>query len=162
MELLYFTRYAHCSDERDKVYATLSLSRDFCDLEPDYSKSTEDVFKSVIIRYAFTLKDLTVLSHYEMRKNIEIRVPSWVPGWTTPRGYNTIFGFGACLDTEPQSRCEEESGVVVSGYFVATLDAIEHFPPMCSFPISTAQMRKIVSDLIGGRAGIDPHVAGGP
>lgn len=161
MELLYSTRYAHCSDERDKVYAILSLSHDFCDLEPDYSKSTEDVFKSVVIRYASTLKNLDVLKYCEMRENNETRVPSWVPDWTSLRECKMLFGSTAYLDTEAQGCCDEENVLVVSGCLVATLDVIEPFPPMFSLPSSTTRMRKIVSNLIGGRTGLDPYVAGG-
>lgn len=162
-ELLYSTRYAHCSDERDKVYAILSLSHDFCELEPDYSKSTEDVFKSVVIRYASTLKNLDVLGYCEMRENNETRVPSWVPDWTSPRECDMLFGSAAYLDTEAQGCCEEENVLVVSGCSVATLDVIEPLPPMFSFSSSTrtTRMRKIVSDLIGGRTALDPYVAGG-
>lgn len=158
---MFRTRYAHCSDERDKIHAVLSLSYDFWDLEPDYSKSTEDVFQSVVIRYASKLKDLTVLSHCEMRESSEMRGSSWVPDWTVPQKSNMISRSSACLGTEAQAHCVEENVLVVSGCVVATLDAIERLPPITPSPSWTPQMRKILGDLIGGRTGIEPYVAGG-
>ena len=57
IDLLYYTKYAQCSDERDRVYAIMSLADDVLGLEPDYSKNTEDVFKSVILGSASTVKN---------------------------------------------------------------------------------------------------------
>ncbi|KAL9127020.1 MAG: hypothetical protein Q9175_007817 [Cornicularia normoerica] len=160
-ELLDLTRDAQCSDGRDKVYAVLNLIDGFLELEPDYSKTTEDVFKSVVLRYASMLEDLTTLSHCEMRENKETRVPSWVPDWTTPRECVRIYGSRACLEAKAQARCERENDLVVSGCLVATLDFVEQFPPITSFPSSTAQMCKIVGNLMRGKKENDFYVASG-
>ena len=77
-DLLYRTRYAQCSDDRDKVYAILNLTSDFSSFEPDYSKTTRDVFKSVVLAYASSKRGLTVLSQCEMRENKDTSVPSWM------------------------------------------------------------------------------------
>ena len=157
--LLHHTRHAQCSDERDKVYAIFNLSYDFLELEPDYSETTEDVFKGVILHYALRLKDLTVLRHCEMRANNETRVPSWVPDWTIPKKCDMIFSPRASLGTEVLARYEEQNVLVVSGCLVATLDAIEQFPPISPFLYSTVQMRSIIGNLLQGKR--DSYVAGG-
>ena len=97
-DLLYRTRYAQCSDERDRVYAILNISSDFSRFEPDYSKTTRDVFKSVVLAYA-SKKDLTVLSQCEMRENKEAGVPSWVPDWTMRKERRRLAHVRACSGT---------------------------------------------------------------
>ena len=46
---LYDTRYAQCSDDRDRVYAVIILTDGSFITEPDYPRTTDDVFKSVIL-----------------------------------------------------------------------------------------------------------------
>ena len=156
-DLLYRTRYAQCSDERDKVYAILNLTRDFSDFEPDYSKTTRNVFKSVVLAY-ISKKDLTVLSQCEMRGNTEPCVPTWVPDWTTPRECNKIYIARACSNTKPQAGCDKENVLVVSGCLIDTLDVIKQIPPLSS-RCSTERMRKIVRILVGGKAENDACAA---
>lgn len=153
-DLLYATRYAQCSDERDRVYAILSLTNDFSRFEPDYSKTTEDVFKSVVIAYSMK-KDLTVLSHCEMRDNWESRVPSWVPDWTTPKECALIDHGRASAGTHAQARCDKENVLVVSG---CLLDVIEQISPLISRS-SPEQLRKIVRNIMRCKAENDTCAA---
>ena len=145
-DLLYDTRYAQCSDERDRVYAILNLTHDFSQFEPDYSKTTEDVFKSVVIAYG-TKKDLTVLSQCEMRDNRELRVSSWVPDWTRPQKCTRLNFARACSGTKAQAHYDKEDVLVVSSCLIETLDIVERFPPLTSGSI-TEQMRKIVRSIV--------------
>ena len=149
--LLYDTRFAQCSDQRDRVYAILNLTRDFSRFEPDYSKTTRDVFKSVVLAY-ISEKDLTVLGQCEMRGNSEPCVPTWVPDWTTPKECDKMNFARACSETKPQAGCDKENVLVVSGCLINTLDVIKRIPPPSS-RYSTEQMRKIVRSIVGGKAG---------
>lgn len=153
-DLLYDTRYAQCSDERDRVYALLNLTHDFSRFEPDYTKTTEDVFKNVVIAYSMK-KDLTVLSHCEMRDNQESRVPSWVPEWTTPKECALIGHGRASAGTHAQARCDKENVLVVSG---CLLDVIEQIPPLISRS-SPEQLRKIVRNIMRCKAENDTCAA---
>ena len=155
--LLYRTRYAQCSDERDKVYAILNLTRDFSRFEPDYSKTTRDVFKSVVLAY-ISKKDLTVLSQCEMRGNSEPCVPTWVPDWTTPKECNKICFARACSNTKSRAGYDKENVLVVSGCLIDTLDVIKQIPPLSS-RCSTEEMRKIVRSIVGGKAENDACAA---
>ena len=156
-KLLYDTRFAQCSDQRDRVYAILNLTRDFSRFEPDYSKTTRDVFKSVVLGYALN-EELTVLSQCEMRGNTEPCVPTWVPDWTTPIECNMIYNAKACSNTESQAGYDKENVLVVSGCLIDTLDVIEQFPPL-SCRHSTEKMRKIVRSIVGGKAENDTCAA---
>ena len=159
--LLCATRYARCSDERDRIYSLLNLSYDF-ETEPDYSKTTEDVFKSVVIGCASTRKNLTILRHCEMRKKQESSLPSWVPNWTLPIKCIRLEGSKNYLTTNAQFRCIGENVLVVNGCLVATLDSITKIiPPTSSFSSRTAQLRKIIRKLMRGKTKDDSYVAGG-
>lgn len=159
--LLCSTRYSQCSDERDRIYAVLNLSYDF-EIEPDYSKTTEDVFKSVVLGCASTRNNLIMLRHCEMRKNQESRVPSWVPDWTVPNECIRLECAKNYLNTKAQVRCSGENVLVVSGCLVATLDSITKIiPPTSSFSSRTAQMAKMIRKLMKGKPTNNPYVAGG-
>ena len=149
-DLLYRTRYAQCSDERDRVYAILNLTSDFSRFEPDYSKSTRDVFKSVVLAYA-SKKDLTVLSLCETKENKETSGPSWVPDWTIPKEYRRLAHVRACSGTAAQARCDKENVLVVSGCLIDTVDVIQQIPPSTSGR-RTEQMGKIVRNIVGVKA----------
>ena len=155
--LLYRTRYAQCSDERDRVYAILNLTRDFSRFEPDYSKTTRDVFKSVVLAYT-SRKDLTVLSQCEMRGNRETRVPSWVPDWTLPMECSVIYGVRACSRARAQACCDKGSVLVVTGCLIDTVDVVEQTQPMNSGH-TREQMRKVVRNSVRVKAENDMCVA---
>lgn len=156
-DLLHYTRHAKFSDERDRVYAILNLTCDFFEFEPDYSKTTKDVFKSVVLTYA-SRKDLTVLSQCEMREDRETDFPSWVPDWTKPYESNRLYGMRASSVTAAQARCDKGDVLVVSGCLIDTLDVIEQISHLTSGS-STEQMRKIVRIMIGSKAGNDTCAA---
>lgn len=159
--LIYKTRYAECSDERDKIYAILNLAQDSVTLEPDYSRPTEEVFRSVVLGLATKLKDLTVLTHCEKRTNQAARVASWVPDWTTPSEGTMIPNQVACLGTMAQARCDDENMLVISGCLVDTLDAVEQMPPTTAFPTHVPQLGTIIRRFMRGKTKHDPYVAGG-
>ena len=157
--LLYSTRYTQYSDERDRVYAILNLSHDF-KLEPNYSKPTKDVFKSVFLGYASTTKSLTMLRYCEMGEyEIRRHMPTWVPDWTTPNECSRLNGTRACLGTNAQTRCDGDKVLVVSGRFVATLDSITKIMSPPGF--GTAQTDQIIRELMRGKTKNDSYIAGG-
>ena len=159
--LVCATRYARCSDERDRIYSLLNLSHDF-EIEPDYSKTTEDVFKSVVLGCASTRNNLTILRHCEMGKKRESSFPSWVPNWTVPNKCIRLEGVKNYLTTNAQTHCIGEDVLVVNGCLVATLDSITKIiPPTSSFSSRTAQMSKMIRKLMRGKTKDDSYVAGG-
>ena len=97
--LIYKTRYVECTDDRDKIYAILNLAQGSVTIEPDYSRPTEEVFRSVV-GLATKLKDLTVLTHCEKRVNQAASVASWVPDWTNPGEGTMISNQVACIGTQ--------------------------------------------------------------
>ena len=160
-DLLKNARAAQCSDDRDRIYAVLNLTGGKLGLESDYSKTTEEVFKSVVLGYASTQKDLSLLGQCEMRQNKRPSVPSWVPDWATSNKCNRIENSRASLTTEAQFRCNKKDVLVVSCCMIASLDVIEQIPPRDSTFNRNAQFYKIVSKLMRGKTENDLYVAGG-
>ena len=64
VNMLQKTKNCQYSDPRDRIFAILNLIHryDLNGLEADYSKSTEDVFQSVILNYLSTKGTLDILS----------------------------------------------------------------------------------------------------
>jgi hypothetical protein len=89
-QLLYQTRYCKCSDKRDRIFALLSLVCPYpsIDIQPDYTKTVEEVFMDTMQKIVHCSKDLLGLSTAEMRMSEgstdTSSLPSWVPDWSSP------------------------------------------------------------------------------
>ncbi|KAF5542281.1 heterokaryon incompatibility (het-6OR allele) [Fusarium phyllophilum] len=69
------------TDDRDKVFALLGLARDIKTIEPNYSLSTVQVYRSTVIDLIKHSGSLTALSGDMKRKNSG-GIPSWIPDWS--------------------------------------------------------------------------------
>ncbi|KAK5166962.1 uncharacterized protein LTR77_007691 [Saxophila tyrrhenica] len=102
LDLLLMSRGLGATDPRDKVYALLGLGKH--DINPDYSMSPESVFTDFALQTVGVVTEmqarrraasLEMLSHLrEVRRamilfscagrhNQKLKLPSWVPDWTT-------------------------------------------------------------------------------
>ena len=83
-DLLQSTRRCKCSDARDRVYAILS----FLDkssipeiLEPDYTKTTGEVYQNFALRcMRSSMNDFHILTACGL-KDTPSDIPTWVPDW---------------------------------------------------------------------------------
>ncbi|KAF8866325.1 HET-domain-containing protein, partial [Acephala macrosclerotiorum] len=69
------------SDDRDKVYALLSLARDKTSIVPNYSLNVSTVFQATVLDIIQGTKSLAVLAGDLGRKDRQ-DLPSWVPDWS--------------------------------------------------------------------------------
>jgi hypothetical protein len=69
------------SDDRDKVYALLSLARNQTTIVPNYSVSVPTVFQTTVLDIIQSTKSLAVLAGDLGRKDRQ-DLPSWVPDWS--------------------------------------------------------------------------------
>ncbi|KAF4633568.1 hypothetical protein G7Y89_g4550 [Cudoniella acicularis] len=69
------------SDDRDKVYALLSLARKQTSIKPNYFLSVPLVFQTSVLDIIKRTKSLTVLAGDLGRKDRQ-DLPSWVPDWS--------------------------------------------------------------------------------
>jgi len=93
LELLVESRGRAATDDRDKVYALLGLTRQesIQDLvAPDYSVSTEQVFVKTAIAMISGKRSLSaVASQLESRRFRNL--PSWVPDWTAHGEFPDLY-----------------------------------------------------------------------
>lgn len=69
------------SDDRDKVFALLSLARDQTSIIPDYSLNVAEVFRTAVVDIIQRTKSLAALAGDLGGKDRQ-DLPSWVPDWT--------------------------------------------------------------------------------
>ncbi|TVY80898.1 Heterokaryon incompatibility protein 6, OR allele [Lachnellula suecica] len=82
--LLLLRRFSgrRASDDRDKVYALLSLVRNQTSIFPNYSLTVPEVFQATVLDIIRTTRSLGVLAGDLGRKDRQ-DLPSWVPDWST-------------------------------------------------------------------------------
>lgn len=87
--------WALCSDPRDYIYGIRALlfqdQQGLCG-EPDYSKSTAQVFSDLVRGYMTTYQNgLTIIRQCELsRRSPPWSGPSWVPDWSTRANYQWL------------------------------------------------------------------------
>ncbi|CAM1503287.1 Fc.00g080630.m01.CDS01 [Cosmosporella sp. VM-42] len=82
-QTLRSTSSCMCSDPRDCVYAVSALLQPALDLEPDYSQSTAEVYRSATRRWIDQFNDLDILGYNEGQRN-EPNLPSWCLDFSKP------------------------------------------------------------------------------
>ena len=127
------TRPASCSDLRDKVFAVLSLASEHHtgELYADYSKPTEAVYQDVVLHYTLKLKSLDILTHCELRNEIDARartMPTWVPDWSVPRSCAMIPVASSCEGSVPRVRYLGDGILAATGICIAQIVHVEILP----------------------------------
>jgi hypothetical protein len=88
-DLFQLTKDAGCSDPRDRVFALLSLlgRGDKCPIQPDYTKSVEDVYREVFVWEVEKTRLVDGLRNCELALEglRTSNLPSWIPDLSIPR-----------------------------------------------------------------------------
>jgi hypothetical protein len=74
---------AKCSDPRDRVFGILSMideSEKIIDIQPDYTKSTAEVYQDVALRFIDKIQTLALLDSCNLDGK-QLGMPTWVPNW---------------------------------------------------------------------------------
>lgn len=77
-----------CQDPKDKIYAVLSISQNdpIPGIVPDYTKSTEEIYKDATVRYISRLGCLGILAqcgrYFDPDWQSQLSLPGWVPDWS--------------------------------------------------------------------------------
>lgn len=119
---LQATTYAQCSDQRDRVYGILELMEKSArpDIQPDYTKSTVDVFRDLMLTMAIYHQDLSLLTHCNL-SDLPTHMPSWVPNLSMPMGEIDIIIPRACWNSSSHARHISGGPLTMSGCRAATV-----------------------------------------
>lgn len=139
LELVQVTQWHKCADDRDRVYAVLSLAVDGRGIKPDYSLSTVQVYQELVM---FLMKQCS-FGHLKFLKFCEISNrrlggPSWVPDWAgrTMPEYKTATTGNSSIDCGVASFASQqvihpaEGCIQVTAARVGTIVAVD----VVSFP----------------------------
>ena len=84
LQLIDYTKHSLCSDDKDRIFAILSLlngGEEALQIVPDYTKSHLEVYQEVVIRYIKQFRMLHIVNAVEWHE--DARGASWVPDvWT--------------------------------------------------------------------------------
>lgn len=116
------TKDAQCSDPRDRIYGILHLLEESERLETksDYTKTTVEVYRDLMIRSFSQTDELSLLSCCELSDELN-QLPSWVPKWSHRRKCCAIPRASACWASKSYARYDDCGLLTVLGCFAATV-----------------------------------------
>ena len=89
--------FCGCSDPRDRIYALLSLLNKEdrgIKIEPDYTKSTGQVYRDLIFRFLEGRGTLELLRYCDLQNDRLAEMPTWVPNWDVSIAVEPFWGDG--------------------------------------------------------------------
>jgi hypothetical protein len=128
-DLLLQHRGLSASDPRDNAYALLGLASDMATSKflPDYSKSTDEVYKGLTREIVKRHNNLTIICASQPSATLRSTLPSWTPDWSSPWMY-------FCLARAPYSACSNSTADVTfskdlsrmnaTGLYLATIENV--------------------------------------
>ena len=128
---LWKSRLCKCSDQRDRIYALVNVSRlppsqspkGQPVLRPDYSKDVGRVFQDFVLREIEGWHSLRVLLYCDLQEALP-NVPSWVPNLPASIPQGSIHNFSAAGDTRAQALHNGNGFLEVTGAFVSPIREI--------------------------------------
>lgn len=102
LTIVAFFRHRRVTDSRDKIYGMLGLATDRYTrlIEPDYTRSLEQVFEAAALASVDRTGKLEFLSHLFGQR--QLKLPSFVPDWTASisshRHHSSHYGWLACVN----------------------------------------------------------------
>jgi Heterokaryon incompatibility protein (HET) len=135
LSVLDSTRRALASDDRDKIYGILSFVKDAIKLvpQPDYTCSTQQVYKSLVLSYINHYNRLDILVQASTNKKL-IGLPSWTPDWSEEKRISRLNRrhshsgfFHAAGDTTASIIPSPDDDILIcEGILIDSLDGLGH------------------------------------
>ncbi|KAI4260581.1 MAG: hypothetical protein L6R42_003991 [Xanthoria sp. 1 TBL-2021] len=120
------TRQSQCSDQRDRVYAILSLvpEKERLEIRPDYTLSAPEVFQRVVLQQARCRSQLNVLRFCSMNSGI-MDLPTWVPDWSVGSSVESLRRLRADAAAKAYPCFESEGILAAMGLCITVVDNIK-------------------------------------
>ena len=147
-----------CADPRDRLFALKSLLHypESDAITPDYEKSTNEVYRDVIVECALNLGKLDPLRLCDVSTKLE-ESPSWVPNWSSLKENLIIISFHA----SGRSICEAKVGMEnmeVAGTYCATVTQVES---LFDADASDMEVMSKISEVVSLHDMNAPYIGGG-
>lgn len=143
LSVLDSTRRALASEDRDRIYGILGFVKDASILvpHPDYTCPTQDIYKSLVLKYIDHYKNLDILAQATPNKKLT-GLPSWTPDWSEEkrisrlnRRHSNSGFFHAAGDTAASIIPSPNINILIcEGFYVDTLDGLGH----CGVEVSSS------------------------
>ena len=83
-DIIRGSNFCGCSDPRDRIYAMLSLLNEedrSIKIEPDYTKTTGQVYEDMVLQYIENRNELELLRYCNLRDESWAKMPVWALKW---------------------------------------------------------------------------------
>ncbi|XP_014550996.1 hypothetical protein COCVIDRAFT_20664 [Bipolaris victoriae FI3] len=118
---------AECRDDRDRIYAMLSLMRESdasIGIRPDYSLTTQELYSKAAVGAIELHQSLVLLENCRLATRT-LNILNWVPDWTVPwQDSNMSTGWSACAWISPSISVLDAKRIRVAGVSVSRIAAI--------------------------------------
>ncbi|KAL8761948.1 MAG: hypothetical protein Q9184_001986 [Pyrenodesmia sp. 2 TL-2023] len=113
--ILFRTRLAQCSDQRDRVYGILNLveKHERFGVKPDYNKSVGEVYRDLMVQSSSVEGHRSLLPSCELNYGTQA-MASWIPDWSVPKRCIDILESKASGPSSTQARLSGEGKNVLN------------------------------------------------
>ncbi|KAL8833935.1 MAG: hypothetical protein Q9170_004011 [Blastenia crenularia] len=148
------TRHRRCSDQRDRIFAILSLvpESERLDIRPDYTVSVAEVFQSVVLQQVKRSSQLNILRSCSMNDRF-MDIPTWVPDWSVTSSTESLRTSWASTSAKAYSCFEAQGILAATGRWVTVVNDIRHIftRPIPKDPQASAKaIGELISAVKGG------------
>ena len=145
-ELIRGASFCDCSEPKDRIYATMSLLHGAdkkMKIEPDYAKTTEQVFEDLVLQHIENRNLLEMLTHCNLQSdgsagtstwvlkilrkcNLQCdrpaEMPTWVPNWGVANEATPVWNAGRASGLSVATVVHKGGGILnVAGVISATI-----------------------------------------
>ncbi|KAL8995136.1 MAG: hypothetical protein Q9169_005079 [Polycauliona sp. 2 TL-2023] len=147
------TRQNQCSDQRDRIFAVLSLVPEYERLEirPNYTVSVTEVFQRLVLQQAKCHAELNTLRFCSIDDRIT-DIPTWAPDWTSSSSTQILPTSWASTSTKAHSYSKNQGILVATGCCVTVVNEVKHIFSGRKFTDKFQSARaigKLISTIIG-------------
>jgi hypothetical protein len=127
----HFFRNTMCNDNRDRIYAVLSLlcweDREL-GINPDYSRTPEELYTDVARRTLERYQHVKLFESCELATKV-LNIPSWVPDWSSQLNCARLpsSAWSACAWISAQANIMDDKTIRVAGVEVARIEQITNY-----------------------------------